>query len=63
MASAAVWVMVFFCANAGLCDPNGNTLGKTYDTEDECQRAGLKTLWDAPKGMQGKVVVCVKGVR
>jgi hypothetical protein len=63
MDSALVWVMVFFCANPGLCDPNSNTLGKTYETEDACQRAGLKTLWDAPKGMQGKVVVCIKGVR
>jgi hypothetical protein len=60
---AEVWVLVFFCSSVVLCDPAGNTLGKTYDTEDHCQRAGLKTLWDAPKGMQGKVVVCVKGVR
>ena len=60
---AAVWVLVFFCANVAQCDPNGNTLSKTYETEDRCQREGLKTLWDAPKGMQGKVVVCIKGVR
>jgi len=63
MASAEVWIAVFFCMSASLCDPNGNTMGKTYGTEDECQRAGLKILWDAPRGMQGKMVVCLKGVR
>ena len=61
---AEVWILIFFCASVSLCEPNSNTLGsKTYATEDECQRAGLKILWDAPKGMQGKVVVCIKGVR
>jgi hypothetical protein len=61
---AEVWILIFFCTSVALCEPNGNTLGgKTFNTEDECQRAGLKTLWDAPRGMQGKVVVCVKGVR
>jgi hypothetical protein len=60
---AEVWIAVFFCVSVTLCDLNGNTLGKTYGTEDECQRGGLKMLWDAPRGMQGKVVVCLKGVR
>jgi len=60
---AEVWIAVFFCSSVSLCDPSGNTMGKTYGTENECQRAGLKTLWDAPRGMQGKVVVCIKGVR
>jgi hypothetical protein len=60
---AEVWIAIFFCASATLCDSNSNTLGKTYETEDACQRAGLKVLWDAPRGMQGKVVVCIKGVR
>ena len=60
---AEVWIAVFFCTSASLCDPSGNTMGKTYDTEDACQRAGLKILWDAPRGMQGKVVVCIKGVK
>ena len=61
---AEVWIVVFFCISVSLCDPSGNVLGKTtYETEDQCQRAGLKTLWDAPRGMQGKVVVCLKGVR
>lgn len=63
MAMAEVWIAVFFCISVSLCDPNGNAIGKTYETEDRCQRDSLKTLWDAPKGMQGKVVVCVKGVR
>ena len=57
------WVLLFFCVSLTLCDPSGNTLGKTYGTEDDCQKAGLKTLRDAPKGMQGKMVVCLKGVR
>jgi hypothetical protein len=60
---AEVWVLVFFCVSISLCDPAKNTMGKTFGTEDECQRAGLKTLRDAPQGMQGKVVMCPKGVR
>ena len=60
---AEVWVLVFFCASITLCDPKDNTLSKNYTSEDGCQKAGLKTLRDAPQGMQGKVVVCLKGVR
>jgi hypothetical protein len=64
---AEVWIVVFFCAEVALCDLNSNTMKKLdpneVHSEDECQRAGLKTLWDAPRGMQGKVVVCLKGVR
>jgi hypothetical protein len=60
-------VALTIIAEVALCDPNGNTIKRLdpneVHSEDECQRAGLKTLWDAPRGMQGKVVVCLKGVR
>lgn len=58
-----LWILIYFCTAVSMCDPSGNTLGKTYSTESDCQKAGLKTLQDAPKGMQGKVVVCLKGIR
>ena len=58
-----MWILMFMCASISQCNPNSNNMASLpYHTEEQCQQAGLNTLRNAPKGMQGKVVVCIKAV-
>jgi hypothetical protein len=56
------WTLVFLCIAPTLCDPTASTLRQSFETEQECQQAGLGILANAPQGMQGRTIVCLKGI-
>ena len=59
-----IWVLVFFCYSLVHCDTGTGAVSATiFETEQQCQQAGLKLLHQGGRGMFGRAALCIKGVK
>lgn len=59
-----IWVLIIYCISLTLCNPNNNMqYYKTFESKRQCQEYGLEILHNDGFGMEGRMVVCVEGVR